>query len=83
MYISKSRFINWTRCPMYFAMELEHNPTGKADIDAEREMREARVLEMREEMGLGAEEAEEDFDASPSPELEALLLSTIRWKTKP
>lgn len=73
MYISKSRFINWTRCPMYFAMELKHNPTGKADIDAEREMREARVLEMREEMGLGAEEAEEEFDASPSPEFEALL----------
>lgn len=35
MYISKSRFINWTRCPMYFPMELKHNPSGKYDIEME------------------------------------------------
>ena len=39
MNISKTRFINWTRCPMYFPMDLKFNPTGKADIDDERERR--------------------------------------------
>ena len=34
MFVSKSRFINWTRCPMYFPMDLKHNPTGKDDVDA-------------------------------------------------
>lgn len=74
MFVSKSRFINWTRCPMYFPMDLKHNPTGKDDIDAERERR----AEMLEEMRDGAESSgsageEEEFDASPSAELEALL----------
>lgn len=74
MFVSKSRFINWTRCPMYFPMDLKHNPTGKNDIDAERERR----AEMLEEMRDGAESSgstgeEEEFDASPSAELEALL----------
>lgn len=56
-------------------MDLKHNPTGKDDIDAERE----RHAEMLEEMRDGAEssgsagEEEEEFDASPSAELEALL----------
>ena len=76
MYISKSRFINWTRCPMYFPMELKHNPSGKNDIDIERERRE----EMLEELKVGVtsleySESDEDesFIAEPSEELEALL----------
>ena len=76
MYISKSRFINWTRCPMYFPMELKHNPTGKDDIDAERERREEILRELAESMRESAESPEEDdeeFDSAPSPELEALL----------
>ena len=74
MYISKSRFINWTRCPMYFPMELKHNPSGKNDI--ERERRE----EMLEELKVGVTSVEysesdedESFIAEPSEELEALL----------
>ena len=80
MYISKSRFINWTRCSMYFPMELKHNPTGKDDIDAERERREEILEElmvsMKESaMGLGefSEEGDEEFNSAPSPEHEALL----------
>ena len=74
MYISKTRFINWTRCPMYFPMELKHNPAGMDDIDAERERRE----EMMSELACGMSSAEgsvdeEEFDAKPSEELEALL----------
>lgn len=80
MYISKSRFINWTRCPMYFPMELKHNPTGKDDIDAERERREEILGELAESMTESAmespespEENDEIFDSAASPELEALL----------
>ena len=80
MYISKSRFINWTRCPMYFAMELKHNPMGKDDIDAERERREEILGELAESIKESAmesaefsEENDENFDTTPSPELEALL----------
>ena len=80
MYISKSRFINWTRCPMYFPMELKHNPTGKDDIDAERERREEILRELAESMRESAmesaespEEDDEEFDSAPSQELEALL----------
>ena len=80
MYISKSRFINWTRCPMYFPMELKHNPTGKDDIDAERERREEILRELAESMTESAmespespEENDEKFDSAASPELEALL----------
>ena len=76
MYISKTRFINWTRCPMYFPMELKHNPSGKHDIDIEREHR----MEMLEELKVGVMSAEysesdedESFIAEPSEELEALL----------
>ena len=76
MYISKSRFINWTRCPMYFPMELKHNPSGKHDIDIEREHR----MEMLEELKVGVTSVEysesdedESFIAEPSEELEALL----------
>lgn len=74
MYISKTRFINWTRCPMYFAMDLKHNPLKKTDIDAERERREEMLAELMSGTGLseGAED-EEEFDAKPSEELEALL----------
>ena len=73
MYISKSRFINWTRCPMYFPMELKHNPSGKHDIEIERRK------EMLEDLADGMassgfpEEEDEQFDATPRPELEALL----------
>lgn len=71
MFISKSRFINWTRCPMYFPMDLKFNPTGKSDIE---ERREEMMAELAAEMGSAEGEAdEESFDASPSPELEALL----------
>ena len=75
MYISKSRFINWTRCPMYFPMDLKHNPTGKADIDEERERRAEMLEEIRDGINSSGAlgEEEEEFDASPSPELEALL----------
>lgn len=45
MYISKTRFINWTRCAMYFPLDLKHNAQGKADIDAERERREEMLEE--------------------------------------
>ena len=72
MYISKTRFINWTRCPMYFAMDLKHNPLKKDDIDAERERREEMLEELKEGVSSSSEE-EEEFDASPGPELEALL----------
>ena len=76
MYISKSRFINWTRCPMYFPMDLKYNPTGKDDIDDERERRAERMAEMMSEMSSadsGESEDDEVYDATPSPELEALL----------
>ena len=81
MYISKTRFINWTRCPMYFPMELKYNPTGKDDIDAERERHEEilrELLDGMKESAMGSaesteEEDDEEFDATPSPELEALL----------
>ena len=80
MYISKSRFINWTRCPMYFPMELKHNPTGKDDIDAERERREeilGELLDSMKDSTMGdaefSEEDDEKFDSAPSPEHEALL----------
>ena len=62
---------------MYFAMDLKHNPTRKDDINAERERRE----EMMEELAAGVssssgvEDSEDDdqFNAAPSPELDALL----------
>lgn len=75
VYISKSRFINWTRCPMYFAMELKHNPSGMEDIDAERERREEMLAELKDGISSAgsADEEEESFDASPSEELKALL----------
>ena len=74
MYISKTRFINWTRCPMYFAMDLKHNPLKKTDIDAERERREEMLSELMSGTGSSeGSEDEEEFDAKPSEELEALL----------
>ena len=76
MYISKSRFINWTRCPMYFPMELKHNPTWKDDIDTEREHREEILGELAESMNESTESPEgdeEEFNSEPSAELEALL----------
>ena len=75
MYISKSRFINWTRCPMYFPMELKHNPTGEVDIEVERERREEMLMELAEGMAPdnSDEEDEDEFNSAPTPELEALL----------
>ena len=56
---------------MYFPMDLKYNPTGKSDID---ERREEMMAELAAEMGsTEGEEDEESFDATPSPELEALL----------
>ena len=59
---------------MFFPMELKHNPSGMNDIDAERERREEIFAELLEGTGSseGAED-EEEFDAGPSEELEALL----------
>lgn len=77
MYISKSRFINWTRCPMYFPMDLEFNTTGKADINAEHERREERLGELKVGVtsftGLDYDAEEESYDAGTNMELEALL----------
>lgn len=73
MYISKTRFISWTRCPMYFAMDLKHNPLKKTDIDVERERREEIFAELADEDGSSEGGDEEAFDAKPSEELEALL----------
>lgn len=64
---------------MYFPMDLKHNPTGKVDIDEERERREeilGELLDSMKDSTMGdAEFSEEDekFDCTPSPELEALL----------
>ena len=65
---------------MYFPMDLKHNPTGKVDIDEERERREEMLGELAEsikESTMGGTEFSEDddekFDNASSPELEALL----------
>ena len=61
---------------MYFPMELKHNPTGKDDIDAEREHREEILGELAESMNESTESPEGDeekFNSEPSAELEALL----------
>ena len=61
-------------------MELKHNPTGKDDIDAERERREeilGELLDSMKDSTMGdaefSEEDDEKFDSAPSPEHEALL----------
>ena len=65
---------------MYFPMEVKHNPTGKDDIDAERERREeilGELLDSMKDSTMGdaefSEEDDEKFDSAPSPEHEALL----------
>ena len=65
---------------MYFPMELKHNPTGKDDIDAERERCEeilGELLDSMKDSTMGdaefSEEDDEKFDSAPSPEHEALL----------
>ena len=73
MYISKSRFINWTRCPMYFAMDLKHNPLKISDIEIERERREEVFAELLDGVGSSELGDDEEFDAKPNEELEALL----------
>lgn len=56
---------------MYFPMDF----TGKAGMDDERERREDRLAELREGMKSsdGVDAEDEEFDAQPGPELEALL----------
>ena len=58
---------------MYFPMELKHNPSGKHDIEIER--RKEMLEELSESMASTGfpEEDDEKFDATPRPELEALL----------
>ena len=59
---------------MYFPMDLKYNPTENDDIDAERERREEMMSELIS--GMSSAEGsmdEEEFDAKPSEELEALL----------
>lgn len=77
MYISKTRFINWTRCAMVFPMDLKYNPLGKADIDAEYERRLEAISEMMSGLTSAGSfddaEDEEEYNATPSEELEALL----------
>ena len=65
---------------MYFPMDLKHNPTGKVDIDEERERREEMLGELVDSMTESSiagtefsEDDEEKFDSASSPELEALL----------
>lgn len=61
---------------MYFAMELKHNPSGIDDIDAERERREEMLAELVDGSTCheGAEyEDDEEFDARPGEEFQALL----------
>ena len=56
---------------MYFPMDLKYNPTGKDDIDDERERRAERMAEMMSEMSSadsGESEEDEVFDATPSPD---------------
>ena len=75
MYISKSRFINWTRCPMYYAMELKRNPAVNDVFDEDLERREERLAEVKEEARSSdsTNPGEEEFDSLPGPELQALL----------
>ena len=58
---------------MYFAMDLKHNPLKKSDIDVERERREEMFAELLDETGSSKGGDDEEFDAEPSEELEALL----------
>lgn len=60
---------------MYFPMELKHNPSEKHDIDIEREHSMEMLEELSESMASTGfpEEDDEKFDATPRPELEALL----------
>ena len=61
---------------MYFAMELQHNPSGMPDIDAKAERRREMIEEFRDGVksseGSGEEDDEESFDSTLSPELETL-----------
>ena len=58
---------------MYFPMELKHNPTGKDDIDAERERREEILGELAESMNesTGSPEGDEEEFNSDIPNEEA------------
>ena len=58
---------------MYFPMELKHNPSGKYDIEMER--RKEILEEFSDSMATTGfpEEDDEKFDATPRPELDALL----------
>ena len=56
-------------------MDLKHNPSGKNYIDIERERREEILEELAEGMASSGfpEDDDEKFDATPRPELAALL----------
>jgi hypothetical protein len=58
---------------MYFPMELKHNSSGKYDIEMER--RKEILEEFSDSMATTGfpEEDDEKFDATPRPELDALL----------
>lgn len=71
MYISKSRFINWTRCPMFFAMDLKHNPTNQIDI--ENEHRKEVLNELFDASVLFGESEDEEFNVNPGEEFDAML----------
>ncbi len=75
MYISKTRFVNWTRCPLYLPIEIEYNPNGYNDIDDEKERRRELLADISENICPSESESEENevFDVSLSPELETLL----------
>lgn len=57
---------------MYFPMDLKHNPTGKQDIDVERERRE-EIMDELAMMSSAGDADGETFTAKPSEEFEALL----------
>lgn len=75
MYISKSRFINWTRCPMYFPMDLKYNPSSLSTIDAQGERREEILAELIGGItsSEGFEYDTDEIEAKSCEELEALL----------
>ena len=47
MFISKTSFINWTRCSVFIPMDLKYNPPEKKDINEERENCAKMLEEMR------------------------------------
>ena len=81
MHISKSRFINWTRCPMYFPMELKHNPTGEVDIEAERERREEMLMELAEGMASDKSDEEDEEESTQFAEYYSFTITGLSPNT--